>query len=91
VQITPIISVDGIKPRWSFEFRGTSTEKHVKEFQQWLHGVHQELAEKWNTSFVFGVGIKKGSNLEFWAYKAGQQPYRIAPPCDLQRINYETH
>jgi hypothetical protein len=80
VQITPIISTEGITPSWSFNYHGSLTGKHFKAFNQWLHGLHQELAEKWNTSFVFGIVRKKGRKPEFWAYEAGQHPYRIEPP-----------
>lgn len=80
VQITPLFSVDGISPSWTFHHQGSLTGKHFKAFNRWLHGIHQELAEKWNTSFVFGIVRKIGGKPEFWAYEAGHHPYRIEPP-----------
>jgi len=82
VQITPMISVDGISPSWTFHHQGSLTGKHFKSFNQWLHVVHQEVAEKWNASFVFGIHRKKGRKPEFWAYEAGNHPYRIEPPTN---------
>jgi hypothetical protein len=84
VQVTLIISIKGITPIWDFNFHDYLSSKHFKLIHQWLHGVLQEIAEKWQFSFVFPFPSKRGGKLDLWFYKPGQRPY-VLPPLNLNQ------
>ncbi len=70
----------GQMPDWKFQYKGSVTGKHFSNYKKWLHGVNQQIAETWNSSFMYVLPDKKG-RAELWGYTPGRQPSLINSPA----------
>jgi hypothetical protein len=60
----------------SFEWVGRPRPKHMREYRQWILGVIQALADRWNTSILYALGTAP-NRTEFWRVVAGEPPQLI--------------
>jgi hypothetical protein len=70
----------GQPPNWKFQYKGSVSGKHLSDYKKWLHGVNQQIAETWNSSFMYVLPDKKG-RAELWGYRPGKQPSLINSPA----------
>ncbi len=57
----------------SLEWSGRPKPKHIREYRQWILGVVQTLADRWNTSILYALGTAP-NRTEFWRVAAGEAP-----------------
>jgi hypothetical protein len=63
-------------PDWKFRYHGSVIGKHFGNYKKWLHEVNQQIAETWNTSFMYMLPDKRG-RAELWGYRPGKPPSLI--------------
>ena len=66
----------GILPEWKFRYHGSVIGKHFDNYKKWLHEVNQQIAETWNTSFLYPLLDNRGRG-ELWGYSPGKPPSLI--------------
>src|SRR6266446_3789669 len=57
----------------TFQWHGQPRPKHVNEYRQWILGVVQSLADRWETSILYALGTKHNQT-ELWRVAAGEAP-----------------
>jgi hypothetical protein len=56
-----------------FEWLGRPKPKQIAEYRQWILGVVQSLADRWNTSILYALGTRRNQT-ELWRVAAGEAP-----------------
>jgi hypothetical protein len=52
---------------------GRPKKKHVKEYRQWALLVHQRLADQWQQSILYALGIPP-NQMELWSFESHRSP-----------------
>jgi hypothetical protein len=61
----------------SIEWIGQPKPKHVAEYRQWVLHTTSILAERWNVSILYGLGVGPKCT-EFWQFEPGKAPKLLA-------------
>jgi len=52
---------------------GRPKPKHIAEYRQWILGVHQQLANRWQKQLLYTLGVGR-ERTEVWTFEPGQAP-----------------
>jgi hypothetical protein len=58
---------------YAFEWVGVFRKKFVPEYRRWVLCTNQTLADHWQTSILYALGIADDQT-ELWEFKPGETP-----------------
>src|SRR5262245_51985813 len=70
----------------SIEWIGELKSKHIAEDRQWVLHTTSILAERWNLSILYGLGVSP-QRTEFWQFEPGKAPKLLGTaPVGIPRV-----